>query len=341
MTGLLIFLAVFLIFVVLFQFARTSELLGIIKDDKDYEKSYRFQGNMALIFLVLGMAAFIWSIFYFKGRFLPESASVHGHYIDSAFNTTMFFVMVVFFITEILLFFFVFKYRQNKNRKAFYYPVNNKLEITWTIIPAIVLTFLIVQGLTSWFKITADPPEDRIEFEVTGKQFDWIIRYPGQDNELGKRGPLSTISADNILGMDWNDPSGADDFIADKIVLPLNKPVLVRINALDVLHSFFLPHFRVKMDAVPGTPTTFWFIPTITTKEMREKLENPDFNYELACAELCGRGHSSMRKVVEIVTGEEYKAWIEGQKPYKELVGQVESDNEPVTTQDLAQTMNK
>lgn len=321
MTGLLIFLAVLLIFVVLFQFARTSELVEIIKDEDNSESRSRLQGRLSMAFLVLGMIAFVWSAIYYHQRFLPISASEHGLLVDETFNTTFILTAIVFFLTQVALFYFAFRYREKKGQKVYFYPDNNKLELIWTIIPAIVMTVLVVQGLDAWYKITSKAPEEKIVFEATGKQYEWIIRYPGMDDELGELASRSEVSPLNAVGINWEDPASRDDFITDKIVLPVNVPVEVKIKALDVLHSFYLPHFRVKMDAVPGTPTSFWFTPIKTTKEMQEYTGDPDFVYELACAELCGRGHSSMRREVEVVSLEDYELWKKGQKPYSELVG--------------------
>lgn len=337
MTGVLITLIAVLIFIVLVQIARTSELVSFIKGEDTHERNSRFQGKMLMVFLVLGMIAMVWSVFYFKDRFLPESASEHGVLIDEMFNVTLLFTGIVFVVTQILLFWFSYKYAERKDRKAYYYPENNKLELAWTVVPAIVLTFLVVQGLTSWYTITGDAPEERIELEATGKQFAWVIRYPGMDGELGELGSKKLVSPTNEVGINWEDPSAKDDFLANDIVIPVNTPVRVQINALDVLHSFFLPHFRVKMDAVPGTPTSFWFTPTITTAEMREKTGNPEFDYELACAELCGRGHSSMRKIVKVVSMEEFDKWVADQTPYAELVGAYDTPAETEKTAITAQ----
>ena len=176
--------------------------------------------------------------------------------------------------------------------------------------------------------------DDYMEIEATGYQFAWLLRYPGPDGALGERN-FHLISATNPLGQDWNDVKNLDDFQPDEIVLPVNKKVRVRITSRDVLHSFFLPHFRVKMDAVPGLPTYFVFTPTKTTEQYREELSKypnynvpkdptdpdskmlwEDFNYELACAELCGKGHFSMRRVVRIVSEKEYEDWLAQQHSY-------------------------
>ncbi len=340
MTALLIILVIVLVLIVLIQIAIAGDYISIIKGDDDEEGRSKFQGSMLMTFMVLGFIALFWSIYHFHSRFLPESASEHGHLIDLNFDLALIFTGIVFVATQILLFYFAYRFRYRKDRKAYFYPENNKLEVAWTVIPAIVLTFLIVKGLTSWYAITSEAPDNKIVFEATGKQFAWVLRYPGVDGELGALAGRDHISPTNEVGIDWNDPSAKDDFLANDIVLPVGEPVEVKIEALDVLHSFFLPHFRVKMDAVPGSTTRFWFVPTITTAEMREKLGDPGFNFELACAELCGRGHSSMRKIVTIVTPEEYTKWVAAQTPYSELVGAYEQ-KEPARHAENADNVKK
>lgn len=319
MIGILIFAAIVLAFAIVVLIARSSELIGSLKGKDNQEKSSKTQAVLSIIFLVGGLILLVWSVYVFKGRFLPAPASMHGKYIDESFKLTLLFTGIVFLLTQILLFYFTFKYRFRKNAKAFFYPENTKLELAWTIIPSIVLTVLVINGVSHWYKIFKPAPENAMIIEATGKQFEWIIRYPGEDGVLGRRNPVDSISANNILGIDWSDPASRDDIIASDIHLMVNNPVLIRIRALDVLHSFYLPHFRVKMDAVPGTPTRFWFIPVKTTKQMRQELDNPDFNYELACAELCGAGHSSMRKLVVVDSELDYLDWITSQTSYYDL----------------------
>lgn len=334
MTGLLIIVAIVLIFLVIIQIGRAGELVTNIKGEAKMEDSSKVQAALMLAFLVIGMILMVWSVFHFKDRFLPEASSIHGKEIDELFNITLFFTGIVFVATQVLLFWFVWRYRERKGRQAYYIADDNKLELIWTIIPAIVLTFLVVKGMSSWYSIMEPAPEDRIEIEATGKQFDWIIRYPGQDGQFGDRYGLDSITGSNQLAVRFSDPAAQDDVVANEIHLPVDVPVLVKIYALDVLHSFYLPHFRVKMDAVPGVPTYFWFTPTKTTAQMREDLDNPDFDYELACAELCGTGHNSMRKVVVVETQEEYDEWLASQKSYYELIGGGGAADEGEDTED-------
>ncbi len=341
MTGLIIIAILVLLSIVLVQIGRVSELATKIRGEEETGyKSNKVQGQWMLVFLFAFLAFCIISAWYFKNWMLGygphESASEHGKQIDNLFNVTLFFTGIVFVITHIFLFYFSWKYYGNKNRRASFIAHNNKLEIVWSVIPAFVMTFLVVKGLVAWNEIMADvgPDEDVIEIEATGYQFAWQIRYPGPDGVLGERN-YRLISGINPLGQDWNDVKNLDDLHPSDIVLPVNKKVRVRITSRDVLHNFYLPHFRVKMDAVPGMPTYFIFTPTKTTEEYREELSNypeynlpkdPDdpqspllweaFNYELACAELCGASHFSMRKIVRIVTEAEYENWLAQQPSY-------------------------
>jgi cytochrome c oxidase subunit 2 len=141
------------------------------------------------------------------------------------------------------------------------------------------------------------------------------VRYPGSDETLGAY-DFRKIDAVNDFGLDFTDRAAFDDFSPRELHLPKGQPVEFRIRARDVLHSVFAPHFRLKMDAVPGMPTRFWFIPTKSTADMRAETGNPDFNYEIACTEVCGRGHFSMRLLVIVDEPEEYEKWKAEQKPW-------------------------
>ena len=343
MTALLAILSITLIIVIAVQIGKVTELAAKIRGEKEMEDMANKRHSIyILVFMVLFIIFCIASALYYKNWMLgygPHvAASEHGVPLDNLFNVTVFFTALVFFITQILLFYFAYRYRARIGHKARYLPHNNRLEIIWTIVPAIVMAFLVISGLDVWNQVMADVSEDEeyIEFEATGMQFAWLLRYPGPDGKLGRK-DYTLISGSNPLGQDWTDKKNADDFHPNEIVLPVGKKVRVRINSRDVLHNFFLPHFRLKMDAVPGMPTYFVFTPTTTTDEYRKRLreypeynvpanpEDPEspmlweeFNYELACAELCGEGHYSMRKLVRIVTEEEYEAWTESQQSYYE-----------------------
>jgi cytochrome c oxidase subunit 2 len=242
-------------------------------------------------------------------------ASEHGVLYEHMFWATTILTLIVFFITQILLFYFSFRYHYREDRKAQFYPKNDTLEKIWTIVPAIVMAILVFAGLKTWNKITSKPPEDAEVVEIMGYQFAWKIRYPGKDNKLGSY-DYRLIDATNVMGVDFRDKASFDDFEPREMHIPKGKPVLFKIRSRDVIHSVYCPFFRLKMDAVPGMPTSFWFVPTKSTDDMRQETGNPKFNYEIACAELCGRGHFSMRLLVVVDTPEEYAKWKAEQKPW-------------------------
>jgi cytochrome c oxidase subunit 2 len=273
-------------------------------------------GVICIIFLVVGLYGAYWSLTVQGSQILPESASEHGVKIDFMFWVTTIITLIVFFLTQILLFGFAFKYRGSDKRKGYYYPHNNTIEKIWTVVPAIVLTILVVFGFFTWRTVTnVDNNKGDINIDVTGHQFAWEIRYPGKDGKLGSVN-FQLYSANNILGVNFKDRNSFDDQKADTLVLPVNRTIRINIHAQDVIHSFYMPHFRVQMNAVPGLPTFFKFKPTITTNDMRNRLDDPKFEYLLYCNKICGGGHYNMQKVVRVVTEAEYQTWIERQKPY-------------------------
>jgi cytochrome c oxidase subunit II len=307
-----------LIFVVIFQIAKASEYVSVLKgEEKTRKQNNRINGFFLLGFLIFGLigAWYCNDLYYGKTLFPQGSASVEGEKIDEMMWITIIITGVVFVITQILLFWFSFKYQEEDNRKAFYFPHNNKLELLWTTVPAIFLTVLVVFGLKFWFKITGDAPKNSIVVEVTGHQFAWEFRYPGADKMLGKK-DYKLTTAKNNLGVDFNDPASLDDIHVNTTMhIPVGVPVKMVIHSQDVIHDVGLPHFRLKMDAVPGIPTTQWFTPKFTTAEMRAKTGNPAFEYEIACDQLCGPNHFAMRGVIIVETMDEYKKWLAEQKP--------------------------
>lgn len=342
MSGLFIVLVVALIFIVIFQIAKASEYVSVLKgEQKAKEQSNRINAFLLIGFLILGLIGVFYCNEALKDKILPESASVQGVAVDNMLNVTLVITGIVFFITQILLFWFAFRYQASENRKAFYYPHNNKLEVLWTVVPALALTILVAIGLKHWFKLTSDAPKDAMVVEVTGKQFNWITRYPGKDGVLGaKNYKLIDDAKSNPLGQDWKDKANLDDIVSSNgdLYLVVNKPVKLVIGSRDVIHDVGLPHFRMKMDAVPGIPTTMWFTPRFTTKDMAKRTGNPNFMYEISCDQMCGKGHYSMKANVYVVTQEEYDAWISKQKAQYELASANETPG-GVTKPASAQSM--
>jgi cytochrome c oxidase subunit 2 len=334
-TGLFLLAILALGFLIKFQIAKASEYVSVLKGEKkSFEQNNRINGFLMVVFLVLGIVGVYWcnKALYPKTLMPFPSASDHGENIDTMLKITLLITGIVFFITQILLFWFAYKYQYSDKRRAFYYPHNNKLEVIWTTVPAITLCILVGFGLYYWFKITGEAPQDSMQVEITGRQFGWIYRYPGKDNTFGKKYFRMIDEANgNMLGMLWKDstmqtPNGVRNIKADAagyddiitttaMVLVKDQPVKLIINSRDVIHDVGLPHFRLKMDAVPGTPTTLWFTPKFTTEEMKKITNNPNFEYEIACDQMCGNGHYSMKGLIKVVTKDEFILWRAQQQP--------------------------
>ena len=319
MSGLLSTVLFVLVFVVLYQIGKASDYAATIRGEAESRK----QANKALAILmcitfIFGMIG-IWACHnYFKDMLLPISASESGREYDKMYSVTIVVTGIVFFITQTLLFWFTYKYQASENRTAFFFAHSNQLEALWTTVPALAMAVLVAIGLKNWFTVTSVAPPNAAVVEVVGKQFNWIIRYPGKDNELGKRDFRKIDDANNVLGMDWTDPHNADDIISQsgELHLIVGKPVKLLIGSRDVIHDVGLSHFRLKMDAVPGITTTMWFTPTITTDSMKRLTHNADLVYEISCDQMCGKGHYSMRGTVIVETETEYNKWMASQKAY-------------------------
>lgn len=302
------------IFVLLF---RVQSLISVARGSDKQVGSFsnKLNAGMFLVFM-FGLGGWFFYYTFTADYNLPEAASEHGLVTDNLFLVTMIIILFAFLVTNVLLFVFSYKYQYDENRKAKFYPENEVLEIAWTVIPAIVLTFLVFKGYQSWTDITTIPEKDkdlnRVELEIVGQQFGWSVRYPGADGKLGSH-DFRKISGDNSFGLVPTDSASWDDFIPTEIHLPKGSNVLFKIRAKDVLHSVYAPHFRLKMDAVPGMPTQFYFKPIKTTEEMRIELGNDEFNYEIACAEMCGKGHFGMRYIIIVDEPADYEAWYKKQ----------------------------
>ena len=356
-TGLFLLAILALGFLITFQIAKASEYVSVLKGEKkSFEQNNRINGFLMVVFLVLGLiGVYLCNKALYPKTLMPyPSASEHGENIDTMLKITLLITGIVFLLTQILLFWFAYKYQYSEKRKAFYYPHNNKLEMIWTTVPAITLCILVGFGLYYWFKITGEAPDNAMKVEITGRQFGWIYRYPGKDNVFGKKYFRMIDEADgNILGMLWKDstmhtpngvqnikadPTGYDDIIeTSAMYLIKDQPVKLIINSRDVIHDVGLPHFRMKMDAVPGTPTTMWFTPKYTTEEMKKITNNPNFEYEIACDQMCGNGHYSMKGLIKVVTRDEFILWRAKQQPgYKPATAAAPAPAEQPATADSA-----
>lgn len=310
-----------LVFVVTLQVSRAGEIIATLRgEEKVRKQSNRINGFLLLAFLILGLFGVYWAHHTLGDKVLKfgTAASDHGILVDNMIKYTLIATGLVFFITQILLFWFSYKYQETEERKVYYFPHNNKLELVWTVVPAIVLSILVGFGLFYWSKITSAAPQNAAVVEITGSQFKWEFRYPGKDGILGKKSykEINEVK-DNPLGQIWEDVANHDDIYVsgEPMHLVVNKPVQLIIGAKDVIHSVGLPHFRLKTDAVPGTPTTLWFTPIKTTKQMQEETGNKNFVYEIACDQMCGSGHTNMRGEIVVETQQEYDLWLASRQP--------------------------
>ncbi len=341
MTIFLTIAVVVLIYIVIFQIAKASEYVSVLKgEDVSRKQNNKINGFLMVAFLILGLIG-VWycnKLYFGKTLLAVDSASVEGARVDSMLWITIAVTGTVFVATQIVLFWFAFKYQESDKRKVFYFPHNNKLEVLWTIVPAIVLTVLVIVGLRNWFLFTGEPPQNAMVVEVTGKQFGWIFRYPGKDGAFGKKYFKNIDPASNSLGIIWDDQLSHDDVQMEQTMyLVKGKPVKLIIGSRDVIHDVGLSHFRMKMDAVPGIPTTMWFTPKYTTKEMKEMTNNPNFVYEISCDQMCGNGHYSMKGIIEVVDQEEYDVWMAKQKPqYLVTFPDKDPSNKPVDSAKVA-----
>ena len=343
MIKLLVYVAIILAVLAIGYLVRVFELASSLKGKKPEEitdRDNRLQSRLMLIFLFAFFAFIIWNLKSFVPRMLPVAASEHGVTLDWLFNFNMAIIFFVFAITHVVLFYFAYKYYGRKDNVATYFPHDNKLEMIWTIIPAIVLAVIIIFGLKSWNKITSDPSPNSMVVELYAKQFDWTARYSGADNKLGAAN-YRNITATNDCGMDSTSADGKDDIIVkNEIHLPVGKEVAFNFRSRDVIHSAFFPHFRAQMNVVPGMTTMFHFTPTITTSDMRKdpvviqqthdinilraakakkegRIETPyEFDYILLCNKICGNSHYNMQMTIVIDSEEDYKKWIASKKPY-------------------------
>ena len=315
MTNILIFIIAILVIATLVQIVRVSELLSEIKNKDVNEVTDKDNNTQGILFLIVGFGFLIfvvWQMITWNHLLLPPASSVHGTQIDFLMKMSMGLILIVFFVLSPILFYFLYKYRGKKSNKAYFFSHNNKLEVVWTVIPTIILTGFIIFGLKTWDNaMNVEITESTKVIEVYGKQFNWTARYSGIDNTLGKAN-YKLVKGKNTLGVDMLDVNSADDKMAREVHLVVNDPVLLKFRSQDVIHSAFLPHFRVQMNCVPGMTTQFGFTPTKTTAQMKES-EGADFEYVLLCNKICGASHFNMQMKFIVETQEEYDIWIASQ----------------------------
>lgn len=374
---LIILLVIILGAVAIAQLVRVYELSSKLRKTGEHEISTRdnnLNAKMMLGFMVLFFASVIYLFLHYGWTGRGEAASIGGVETDWLLKLNLIIITTVFFFTNFLLFYFTFKYVKKPGVPAFYYPHNNKLEMLWTVVPAVVLAVIIILGLKSWNNLTSMSGKDAIHVELFSKQFDWTARYAGKDNVLGKYdyklttdnnelALITTNTIDSSLRIMMDGPSGIrniqkllnnrdtvlsdstisvlkidlsrkerlyrlltqmkqnhnpkidasawDDIIVkDTLFLAKDQEYEFIFRSKDVIHSALFVHFRAQINAVPGMATRTKFTPTITTEEMRQKKNDPKFNYVLMCNKICGGAHYKMKMIVVVKEKADYKEWM-------------------------------
>jgi cytochrome c oxidase subunit 2 len=260
---------------------------------------------VAIILLLVAVASVV---FHFLSPWWWTPIASNWGFIDTTIIITFWITGVVFVAIIAFMAYCVWKFKQGS--QADYQPENKKLEVWLTVLTSIGVAAMLAPGLIVWDDFVT-VPEDATEFEVVGQQWQWNFRLPGEDGVLGKSS-TQNITDVNPLGLVQDDPNGLDDIIisAADLHLPVDKPVKVLLRSIDVLHDFYVPDFRAKMDLVPGMVTYFWFTPTKTG------------TYEILCAELCGVGHHIMRGTVIVDNAEAYQAWLQEQQTFSQMLAE-------------------
>jgi cytochrome c oxidase subunit 2 len=228
----------------------------------------------------------------------PPSVTVGGAKVDTLLGFIFWLTIAVLFLTQAVYIYYLVRYRRRPGRKAHYSHGNNTMEFWWTVIPTAIFLLLVVWSNRVWVELTkSTPPPDALTVDIVAYQFGWDIRYAGADGKLGAA-DVKRISLENKFGLDPSDPAARDDFTSTELVIPVGKAVHVFLRSRDVIHSFYVPQFRLYQDAVPGrTIKWVWFQTTKTG------------DFELACSQLCGIGHYNMKAKIRIVPQEEYDKW--------------------------------
>jgi cytochrome c oxidase subunit 2 len=338
---LLILIGLVIIIIAAHQLMRVVELSRQLKNTKEWivtDSDNKFNGKLMLLFGVLFIGFFFWQVDRWQDNSLPGAASVHGLKVDQLWDYNIFLITFVFVITNLVLFYFAYKYSGKKATKAVFLAHDNRLEMAWTIAPAIVLAGIIIFGLKYWNEITnrsIDP--NKVTIELYAKQFDWSARYAGKDKTLGLT-DYRQIDGGNSVGLDTLDAAGYDDIIVkNEFHIPVNKEIEFKMRSRDVIHSAFMPHFRAQMNCVPGMITEFRFTPNKTTADMRkdpyviqlmkgindaralQNKEPVEFEYTLLCNKICGASHYNMQMTIVVDSENEYNAWLAKQKVVKTI----------------------
>lgn len=365
MTSLLVIAVLVLLGIAIWQLTKIFDLTQVgaatynenseVATDRDNSiNGYLMFGFLAFIYIFTLYALIYWGEFA-----LGTPASQHGPQYDNLMTTSLWLIFITQTFTQFLLHYFAFKYRGKKGKVAFYYADNDKLEFIWTIIPVIVLAGLILYGLYAWTNIMFiddEAKEDALYVEVYAKQFNWEVRYAGEDGKLGQAN-VRYIEGVNTMGVDMGDPNAQDDIAASELHLPKGKQIIFMFRSQDVLHSAYMPHFRAQMNVVPGMVTQFGFVPTVTTNDMREDgaimkkvdkinsirskksaeltangespLDPYTFDYLLLCNKICGASHYNMQMKIVVEEEADFNKWLSDKKTIAVAVKESKAEAAP------------
>ena len=262
---------------------------------------------VALILVLVAVGSVVFHLF--SPWWWTPIASNWG-YVDDTLIITFWITGTVFVAVLLFTAYCVLRFRHREGQQALYEPENKRLEWGLTIATALGVAAMLAPGLYVWHQFVT-VPADATEVEIVGRQWSWSYRLPGKDGRLGTSN-VSNISTDNPLGLNANDPNAQDDVVieSDNLHLQIGKPVKFLLRSLDVLHNFYVPEFRGKMDMIPGAVTYYWVTPT-----------RPG-TFDILCFELCGVGHPQMRGQVVVEEESAHQAWLEKQKTFAEPSGQ-------------------
>ena len=257
--------------------------------------------------LILVAVAFGSVLFHLLSPWWFTPIASNWQYIDNTINITFWITGVAFAAVVLFMAYCVFRFRHVEGRQAAYEPENKRLEWWLAVVTAVGVVAMLAPGLVVWGQFVT-VPNDASEFEAVGQQWQWSFRLPGPGGRLGKS-DAEFISDQNPLGINPGDPNGRDNIIvvADDMHLPVGRPVKVLLRSIDVVHNFYVPEFRAKMDLMPGLVTYFWFTPSRTG------------TFEILCAGFCGVGHPQMRGNIVIEPEDDYRAWLRKQRSFAQM----------------------
>jgi len=265
---------------------------------------------------------------------LPENVFEPGNQIDLLFNIILWMTGIVCVVVFVVMAVFLIRYRHRPDRRAAFIHGNTPLEVVWTLIPALIMVLTAAFSQSTWSNIKTQPVDNpdnpAIRMAVIGRQFNWYFHYPGADGRFGPRDTqrvnLKSADPDEHIGLDRTHPDAKDDIVAVKMYIPVNKKVLIDLTSVDVIHSFFLPNFRIKQDAVPGLGGRVWIESTKTSAQViGTEADGSPKPFDIVCAELCGQGHYKMRGQLFVVSQAEYEQFLETEASYLDF-GEDEDD---------------